>query len=805
MNIALKKGAKFVRENGQQVLYFTVDMQLYKIVIDILFYQPVLFQTIVPISGGLHSIMNNIHDVCVIFSPALKHILASTFGSVEKMMQGKKYPQNFRALKLLAEVILTDVLEKNPQIQSMKQLTDHLEAQSAKSKTTKLWVDCLIKPVFIWCAFLRAARENDLPLHYVASKAKLPYYPAGRGKMYTKYATFHVHHLEILPKEVIKQLKHDFSLRVIDGIWNCIHTDQFIETTYMRLGHGPAGAKGVTINQRQMEVWALSFAMTGEMVKILMEMTNDATDRVATHHKEESLKRIESDQQDRESLRQYMSGIIDPMDPSTHPDGHLLNIVSGQIAAENCNVHEAVAKGNELIKQYKESWPEGFYQTISQPVVLMDNAKRFVKIGENRVYDQTFIFARVSELMHTNREISMVDCLATELASYPPAYFDEDGKMRSTTKSKLTTALAVRVLERRMPVCDTQIYDVSALLWSIAWPQEGNPIKTYIKAFQVFVLAALANGNVILVFDRYFDDSVKAYQRLLRQEADGASRPHSLKPEMLSPPRSSILKVPQNKKQLNRMLVDALLDPEFYKLATQNGKTLTIAGVENYPIEITNGVKIDRKDIPSEHEEADPIIAQMAILACLKGEVVLIVSEDTDVFAMVLHFYVTEECKQLMYMKSPKGRTADLSNLEDRTVIDIKETAAKHYELAIYILQIHALTGIDCIPALFRIRKKRALNTLTCFKGEAKPRTKKSKQSKSKSATPGFFNPEALAPIGDVSADIDCYIIWIKISHRLLWKEILRIMSNHDRSQGQSLEKESSSWTSEAMRHSSNK
>ena len=67
----------------------------------------------------------------------------------------------------------------------MKQLTDHLEAQSAKSKTTKLWVDCLIKPVFIWCAFLRAARENDFTLHYVASKAKLPYYPAGRGKMYT--------------------------------------------------------------------------------------------------------------------------------------------------------------------------------------------------------------------------------------------------------------------------------------------------------------------------------------------------------------------------------------------------------------------------------------------------------------------------------------------------------------------------------------------------------------------------------------------------------------------------------------------
>ena len=63
------------------------------------------------------------------------------------------------------------------------------------------------------------------------------------------------------------------------------------------------------------------------------------------------------------------------------------------------------------------------------------------------------------------------------------------------------------------------------------------------------------------------------------------------------------------------MLVEALLNPEFYKLTTQNGKTLIIAEVENYSIEITNGVKIDRKDIPSEHEEADPIIAQIVVLA----------------------------------------------------------------------------------------------------------------------------------------------------------------------------------------------
>ena len=146
--------------------------------------------------------------------------------------------------------------------------------------------------------------------------------------------------------------------------------------------------------------------------------------------------------------------------------------------------------------------------------------------------------------------------------------------MRSTTKSKLTSSLAERVLERRMRICDTKVYYVSALLWSIPWPQEGSHLKIFIQAFESFVISALESSNVILVFDRYFDDSVKACHGLLRQETDGRSRPYSVKPEMLIPPRSSVLKVTQNKKQLNCLLAEALLHPAFYTLATQNGHTL---------------------------------------------------------------------------------------------------------------------------------------------------------------------------------------------------------------------------------------
>ena len=39
-----------------------------------------------------------------------------------------------------------------------------------------------------------------------------------------------------------------------------------------------------------------------------------------------------------------------------------------------------------------------------------------------------------------------------------------------------------------------------------------------------------------------------------------------------------------------------------------------VVGVEDYRIEITNGVRIDRKDSNAVHEEADLILVQQAIL-----------------------------------------------------------------------------------------------------------------------------------------------------------------------------------------------
>ena len=155
--------------------------------------------------------------------------------------------------------------------------------------------------------------------------------------------------------------------------------------------------------------------------------------------------------------------------------------------------------------------------------------------------------------MISNRNFTIEDCLITEMAPSAPAYFDPEGNMRSTQKYKLRETLAVTIPQRQVKKCDIIVYDVSALLWSISWPKEGSPLQTYIKAFQVFVLTVLATCNVVLVYDRYFQNSTKAHERLQRQGTEGMSRVHVLTPDTLSLPRACILRVTENKQQMNVM------------------------------------------------------------------------------------------------------------------------------------------------------------------------------------------------------------------------------------------------------------
>ena len=65
------------------------------------------------ILGGMHFLMDFVGCVGTLMADSgLKEIMSTTFGSVDKMLQGKKYPQNIRALGLHTEELLRPVFQK---------------------------------------------------------------------------------------------------------------------------------------------------------------------------------------------------------------------------------------------------------------------------------------------------------------------------------------------------------------------------------------------------------------------------------------------------------------------------------------------------------------------------------------------------------------------------------------------------------------------------------------------------------------------------------------------------------------------
>ena len=76
---------------------------------------------------------------------------------------------------------------------------------------------------------------------------------------------------------------------------------------------------------------------------------------------------------------------------------------------------------------------------------------------------------------------------------------------------------------------------------------------------------------------------------------------------MPAPAKPVILTNTKNKIKVNAMLVEGLLNSDYYTNATQK-HTFTAAGVSDVAVEIVGDVRIDRHDLCSIHEEADIVI-----------------------------------------------------------------------------------------------------------------------------------------------------------------------------------------------------
>ena len=86
----------------------------------------------------------------------LEELMKSAFGGVMKMLTGKNFSPNTRALRIVESKFYIKFCVKSTPLNVMQEL----KARASKSRTAKHWVENLILPVLLMLIFIRAELEG---------------------------------------------------------------------------------------------------------------------------------------------------------------------------------------------------------------------------------------------------------------------------------------------------------------------------------------------------------------------------------------------------------------------------------------------------------------------------------------------------------------------------------------------------------------------------------------------------------------------------------------------------------------------
>lgn len=361
------------------------------------------------------------------------------------MLEGKKYPHNFRALRIVAEELLRGIIDP-AEIETTDDLLNYLLNQLSESKTSIVWINNFLKPLFIAMRFVRAERKCEYLLHLNTMKEMIPFFFAAGHHNCARWGAQYIKQLESLSGEVKQKfLKGEHIVCHKNGLWNSLWTDMMIETTLMKTGKSPGGLKGVTLKPEVVKKWAFSLNTFGLIDRDIEEFFERNGNTVpARTHKEEQPFSIKADNKDRNDIKDIINSlIINPLDKdqiSYHKD--LINVYTGQLADEKCNLGDAFKLGCQQYDDLLLDLPSGFYNTINHLVKPM--TPKFKKknathdtgfIDTNLVYSRALVLSQSSSNQFSN--LTMEDILSYELCSVPLPLFFSDGSMRvSKDKSK---------------------------------------------------------------------------------------------------------------------------------------------------------------------------------------------------------------------------------------------------------------------------------------------------------------------------------------------------------------------------------
>ena len=195
------------KDAGQNVSVFTCDQQIYRVALNVIWANPTRWSNFYPRIGGMHWLM--IFVGCadkLMANSGLEKLVGSAFGGVSKMLIGKIFPMNIRALRLVVLELLHGLVDE---IADYDDLIFFLDSLAIKSHLAKHWVNNLIKPVLIMMLYLRAEQQAEFALHLYACRQMFPYFFGASHWNYSRDGVAHMQRMEKLPNSVLEPFLKD--------------------------------------------------------------------------------------------------------------------------------------------------------------------------------------------------------------------------------------------------------------------------------------------------------------------------------------------------------------------------------------------------------------------------------------------------------------------------------------------------------------------------------------------------------------------------------------------------------------------
>ncbi|KAG1714540.1 hypothetical protein GQR58_001134 [Nymphon striatum] len=429
--------------------------------------------------------------------------------------------------------------------------------------------------------------------------------------------------------------------------------------------------------------------------------------REGLNHADLQSSRVKRDENDVKSIVDMLEN--NWTNPFSNQPSDLVSLSTGAAAtsAITSDLLKARSKGEEAFKIHKERLESGsgFFDPIKKQnlqtfTVLQKNTvvnagtnREMILKADNRVFGNMLLIAQ-------SRKLDMKDVLQYPLGPKPWALANADGTLKKTGKATLGKHLEKEVANVDVPSgsCAT-IVDAMAIVQMI--PGENMTFDELSDAILKKIFNdGRGSGRIDVVFDLYQDQSIKAAERINRGSKCGIMF-NQIKPGHRIKNWKRILASTESKAKLTIFLA------ENWKEECRRSKLgsiilMVITGEQCF--KITKDEVTEMTELRSTHEEADTRMMIHAKHAAVNFRTVVVISEDTDVFVILLSLHSQIGTKVLLRRgKKNAMRLIDISRLG--TILGKDVCTA--------LIGVHAYTGCDSVSAFAGQGKVKSIRLIT--------------------------------------------------------------------------------------------